>query len=313
MQAKLARVLDEYARGQPLTEQELEGLTALALFSQHGVRPVQLLSLRTEHVHLFQDVSGDAACVISFHAAKQPMGAEFEMARQVKPEWATFVARLLSFATEEPRQRLFATTTGEQLWIQVKTVCARRGVEIDFTAYALRHTAAQALADAGHDRYSIQQFLGHTNPNTANKYLRASRQLGDRLNAALGASKLYGNILSLAEGRFVSVEEMTRASDDNQIGAVVGERLVAGVGLCRTGQSHCPYNPVTSCYGCRKFMPSLDRSAHEEAVAGMREQVLLFANRGGRTESPAYLQLMRALSGAQQALEAIGRLWEGKK
>lgn len=101
---------------------------------------------------------------------------------------------------------------------------------------------------------------------------------------------------------------MARVSEDEQIGAVVGERLVAGVGLCRSGQSHCRYNPVTSCYGCSKFLPSLYRAAHEEAVAGMREQVLVYMNQGAGIESPAYLQLIRALAGAQQALQAVDRI-----
>jgi hypothetical protein len=96
------------------------------------------------------------------------------------------------------------------------------------------------------------------------------------INEALGASKLYDSLLSLADRTYVSVEELERADEDKQIGAVVGETLVAGIGLCRTGQNGCSYNPVTSCYGCPKFMPSLDRVAHEEAVAGMRQQVLLF-------------------------------------
>lgn len=307
-QAALVRVLDECACGPPLSEQEAEGLTALALGYQHGIRPVQLLSLRVEHVRLLRDASEDVACVISFHAAKQAEGGEYEIIRQVKPEWATFVEQLHTFATRACRPRLFECKHSDQLWSRVRTVCARSGVALDFSAYALRHTAAQALADAGHDRDSIRNFLGHTNDRAANTYLRASRQLSDLVNAALGASKLYGQILSLAEGKFVSVEEMARASEDEQIGAVVGERLVAGVGLCRSGQSHCRYNPVTSCYGCSKFLPSLYRAAHEEAVAGMREQVLVYMNQGAGIESPAYLQLIRALAGAQQALQAVDRI-----
>ena len=61
---------------------------------------------------------------------------------------------------------------------------------------------------------------------------------------------------------------------------MVGYRLVAGVGLCKAGQSSCAYNPVTSCYGCPKFMPSLDRESHVEAIEGMRDQVRLYLKQG---------------------------------
>jgi hypothetical protein len=304
-QASLVHLLDECGSVRIDSEYELEGLATLALAYQHGIRPVQLLSLRVEHLRVLQDASGDSSCLVSFHAAKQAFGGEYEMVRQVRPEWARIVIRLLEFATKAARARLFAATTSEQLWARVRAACARKGVDVTFTAYALRHTAAQSLADAGQNRSSIQTFLEHGDANAANAYLRASRELSNTINHALGASKLYGKILSLADHKFVSVQEMEEADEDQQIGAVVGERLVGGVGLCSSGQSSCRYNPVTSCYGCPKFMPSLDRFAHEQAVAGMRQQVLSFKNQRNGTGSTGYLQLTRALAGAQEALVAI--------
>ena len=67
---------------------------------------------------------------------------------------------------------------------------------------------------------------------------------------------------------------------------MVGYRLVAGVGPCKAGQSSCAYNPVTSCYGCPKFMPSLDRESHVEAIEGMRDQVRLYLKQGISDETP---------------------------
>jgi hypothetical protein len=133
------------------------------------------------------------------------------------------------------------------------------------------------------------------------------------INTALGASKLYTKILDIASGEFVSIEELLGAEEDQQIGGVVGSSLIAGIGLCQSGQSHCVYNPVTSCYGCAKFMPSLEKEPHLEAVEGMRQQVRMFLALGVAAESPAYLQLTRALSGAQQALDVIDQVMEGEK
>jgi predicted transcriptional regulator len=307
-QAAIVRVLDEYASMPNLSEPEAEGLAALSLTYQHGVRPVQLLSMRVEDVNVLRDATGAPVCIVSFHAAKQGEGREFEMVRQVKFEWGSLIEQLLAHAKRARRRRLFSTSMSEKLWFRVKAVCKQKGLIVQFNANSLRHNGAQQLADAGQSRASIQNFLGHSGSSAANAYLKGSRQQSNLLNTALGTSKLYGNILSLAEGNFVSNEEIAQASEDQQIGAVVGDRLVSGVGLCRTGQSHCPYDPVASCYGCNKYMPSLDRSAHEDAVAGMREQVLVFINRGGDVESQAYKQLTHALAGAQHAVEVVDRI-----
>jgi hypothetical protein len=169
------------------------------------------------------------------------------------------------------------------------------------------------LADAGHSRESIGKFLGHVYAHTASVYIHASMQQVELINTALGASKLYTKIQVIASGEFVSLEELLRAEEDQQIGGVVGGSLIAGVGLCQSGQSHCVYNPVTSCYGCAKFMPSLEKEPHLEAVEGMRQQVRMFLALGVAAESPAYLQLTRALAGAQQALDVIDQVMEGKK
>lgn len=310
-QASVTRVLDEGSITFDLKADEIEGLSALALIFQHGVRPVQLISLRMEHLNIFEVAGNEMAGIVSFHAGKKHDDETFEMARQIKPEWISIISRQYSDAKESKRSRLFRLHNGDEIWRLVEKICAKFGYRVNFTANSLRHTATQSLADAGHSRTSIKTFLGHENESAATTYIRASQRQTELINKALGASKLYENIISLADKTFVSVAEMMSASQDSQIGAVVGDRLVAGIGLCRTGQSSCPYNPVTSCYGCQKFMPSLDRDSHLEAIAGMREQVIVFvrANVGG--ESPAYKQLTKALAGAQQALEAVDRISRG--
>jgi len=307
-QAAIVRVLDAAAREENLTEKHVEGAVALLITYQHGMRPVQALCLDVTHARFFRDVSDDLACVLSFHAAKQTPGNEFELLRQVKPEWVPLVARLHATALAHGRQRLFSATGPVTFWDRAEVLCKRFSVQLDSTARSLRHTGAQTLADAGHDRASIQGFLGHKSAEAASHYIRASFKQAELINTALGASKLYNSLLDISTGSFVSVSDVLQAPEDQQIGAVVGHRLVAGVGLCKTGQSSCAYNPVTSCYGCPKFMPSLDHGAHVEAIEGMRDQVRLYLKQGISDETPAYRQLTRALAGAQQALTLIDDL-----
>jgi integrase len=313
LQADIVRLLDASAWNTHIEPQHLEGAVALALIYQHGVRPVQVLCLDVEHVRLFKDANDESACIVSFHAAKQRDEEQFEIVRQVKPEWVPIVERLWEAATSAGRKRLFKTFDSSVLWFRARAFCELYSVDLNCTALQLRHTAAQELADAGHSRESIGKFLGHVYLQTASVYIHASMQQVELINTALGASKLYTKILDIASGEFVSIEELLGAEEDQQIGGVVGSSLIAGIGLCQSGQSHCVYNPVTSCYGCAKFMPSLEKEPHLEAVEGMRQQVRMFLALGVAAESPAYLQLTRALSGAQQALDVIDQVMEGEK
>lgn len=309
VQAAVARVLDRAVATPDLSELHLEGLVALALAFQHGVRPVEALVLEVGHVTLYRDAAGAPGALLAFHVAKQEPGdPTLEVVRSMKPEWVPLLERLVACAKAAGRRQLFGSTSSYHLWFRVQSAAKRFDLELKHTPYAFRHAAAQALADAGHSRASIRRFLGHTSDISANAYVSASLSQAKLINEALGVSKLYNAVLKLSEGGFVSLEELAAADEDRQVGAVVGTRLVAGVGLCSTGQSSCSYNPVTSCYGCEKFMPSLDRASHEEAIAGMREQVVLFMRTGINADAPAYRQLTSALAGAQTALDAIDKL-----
>ncbi len=307
-QAEIVRVLDAAARNPALSEPEIEGACALALIFQHAVRPVQLFCVETSHVRFFKDADDDSACIVSFHAAKQEDGKEFEVPRQVKPEWSPLVARLHEIATDAGRTRIFQCCNTGILWKRVQAACRKHGFRLNCTARDLRHTGAQTLADAGHSRRSIRDFLAHVGEATATVYIRASLPQADLINSALGASKLYSTIAGIAAKNFVTADDISKAAEDFQIGGVVGDSLVAGIGLCRTGQSACAYNPITSCYGCPKFMPSLDREMHLQAVEGMRQQVRVYLRRNVSSETPAYRQLMRALAGAQHALDVLEQI-----
>lgn len=312
-QAEIVAALDEAASSNDLDDAEVEGLAALALFFQHGMRPVQLLALRLEHLPApVQDASGDPALIVSYHGAKRGEDPK-ELLRQVKPEWVPLVDRLRRQAQDAKRTRVFSRTSNAELWAMVRAACKVRGLAIDFKAYGLRHSGAQSLADAGHDRKSIKEYLGQGTLNAATTYLRASRNQADLINRALGASKLYENILAFTTDSFIDVGQLLEADEDQQIGGVVGHSLVAGIGLCKTGQYGCTFNPVTSCYGCSKFLPAADVAAHQDAVTGMRQQVQIYLADGSSETSPAFMQLKTALSGAQQAIELATQIAAGKQ
>lgn len=302
-QSDIVRLLDEKAGAPDLSEWQIEGLAALALGFQHGVRPVQSISLLTNHVYVINEGDEQKACMVSFHEAKKRnQKGDIEMSRQVKPEWAPLIVKLLNLALAAGRSRVFSTSGSTKLWNLTKKVCKQYGLAINYNYYKLRHTGAQMLADAGHGRSDIKNFLGQTSQSSGTSYLRSSRKQAGFINRALGISKLYSNIASIATGKYVSIEEVEAAPEDQQIAGVVGDRLIAGTGLCAKGQSNCVFDPVTSCYNCKKYMPALNPAIHKEAIAGMRHQIILFVKSGGSEQSASYLQLSGAIAGAQKAL-----------
>ena len=313
VQAAVTRLLDDGAR-QPAvrTDEELAALVSLAWSFQHGMRPVQQLTVRKEDVRLYEDAHGQRQAHLVFQKVKQRRSNPEPLVRTMKSEWVPLLDELVRrgrVAGAIGRNVLGFANSAELAYRQA-AILRETGIGEIPSPYHFRHTAAQMLADAGHPRELIQQFLGHTNPVTAKAYLRASRNQAELLNRALGASELYKNIESIAVGRFASIAEIENAKEDDQIAGVVGTTPVAGLGLCTTGQPSCPYNPVTSCYGCDRFIPSRDRQVHDEAIAGMREQVVHFEKAsGGEERSPAYVQLTRPIAVAQQTLKALDE-WE---
>ncbi|MGH7428020.1 MAG: hypothetical protein ACREJ4_06645, partial [Candidatus Methylomirabilaceae bacterium] len=116
-QAKIVSALDDAAKTADLPEEVLEGMSALALMFQHGMRPVQLLALRLEHVPgPVRDAAGDPVLVVSFHAAKQTADEPEELTRIVKSEWVSLVNRLRLAAIAAGRDRLFLSTSADALW-----------------------------------------------------------------------------------------------------------------------------------------------------------------------------------------------------
>lgn len=311
-QAEVVHVLDTAAlEAQVLPEEQVEGLAALALVFQFGMRPVQMLSLGLEHVSEPQvDAAGAPTLVISFHRAKKVGASLPDLHRAVKPEWVSLLNQLRRQALHHGRDRLFSCTSADAIWGKVRQACRAKGLRVNFKAYGLRHTSIQALADAGHDRKSIQAFAGHNTINAASTYLRATRSQATLINKALGVSKLYENLETLSKDSFITMKQLMDEDEDKQIGGIVGSTLVSGIGLCASGQSNCPYNPVSSCYGCGKFMPVAKREPHVAAIAGLREQVLVFVPQGDAEAGPALTQLCNALSGAQQALAVAQQMLE---
>jgi integrase len=279
---------------------------------QFGMRPVQIAKLEMRNVRIWHDASEAVPTVhLTFHMAKQKSESKRRpLTRKVKREWAPIFASLYAKRQAEGAPgsaRFFAVESAQDAGSRIARVVRKltssndRGTPTD-----LRHTAAQRLVDAGASHEELAEFLGHSHIQTGLVYYETSATHADRVNRALGASDIYRRVAKIAHDRFISPEELTFLKGEQQIAGVPHGIPIAGIGGCSSGQPACPYNPITSCYGCRKFMPLHDKSMHERVLADMREIVVFFDQSSrGDTRSPAYLQLQRTIAEIQTVIEEL--------
>ena len=294
------------------TPRELADAGMLLCAYQFAMRPIQIAMLDVRHVRIWNDeVSGYPTIHLTFHMAKQRgNGKRVAMTRRVKTEWASLFVQWKAHLDAEGvagSERFFQVESSWEVGNRI-AVLVRALLDSDDigTATDLRHTAAQRLVDAGASHEELAEFLGHAQTNTGLVYCAASASHAERINRALGASEVYQRVAKIAHDRFISPEELAHLKGEQQIAAVPHGIPIAGIGGCTSGQPACPYNPVTSCYGCRKFMPVHDKALHERVLADMRGVVLFFDRSSrGDTRSPAYLQLQRTIAEIQAVITEI--------
>lgn len=281
---------------------------------QFGMRPVQIAKLEMRNVRIWHDVSESMPTVhLTFHMAKQKSESRRRpLTRKVKREWAPIFASLYAKRQAESAPgsaRLFAIESAQDAGRRIAGAVRKLiGSNVHGTPTDLRHTAAQRLVDAGASHEELAEFLGHSHTQTGLVYYATSATHAERVNRALGASDVYRRVAKLAHDRFISAEELSLLKGEQQIAGVPHGIPIAGIGGCTSGQPACPYNPITSCYGCRKFMPLHDKAMHERVLAEMREVVIFFDQSSrGDTRSPAYLQLQRTIAEIQAVIVELER------
>ena len=90
--------------------------------------------------------------------------------------------------TEEAQDIL--RSTGGWSWCkdvvqkQMRVACQRAGIE-GVTPHTLRHTTASRLAQAGLGMLQLQQFMGHSNLNTTQRYAHLAPNWGDSVISLL--------------------------------------------------------------------------------------------------------------------------------
>ncbi|MYN16747.1 site-specific integrase [Rugamonas sp. FT107W] len=312
-EALIVRHLDEIAQkikgGAHVPYSSAADAGMLICAYQFAMRPVQIAMLDVRRVRIWQDgIDADLTVHVTFHMAKQ-RGKEtrIPLTRRVKREWAcifVYLQSALDCIAASPSPKFFQANSSAEVGQRIATlVRSLIGTGELGTATDLRHTAAQRLVDAGASHEELAEFLGHAQTNTGLIYYATSASHAERVNRALGASTIYRQVAKIAHDRFISPDELAALKEEQQIAAVPHGVSISGIGGCKSGQPSCPYNPITSCYGCRKFMPTTDLNLHRQVLIDMRDVVLLFERSSrGDLKSPAYMQLQRTIAEIQTVI-----------
>jgi len=280
---------------------------------QFAMRPVQIGILDERHVRIWHDgIDDDPTVHLTFHMAKQRASKHrIQLTRRVKREWVPIFVHLKSHldkAKVAGSEKFFQVTSALEVSRRISSLIRPLiGSDDRVTATDLRHTAAQRLVDAGASHEELAEYMGHAQINTGLIYYATSASHAERVNRALGASEVYRRVAKIAHDRFITPEELAVLKDEQQIAAVPHGVPISGIGGCKSGQPSCPYSPVASCYGCRKFMPVTDTGLHTKVLGDMRE-IVLFFERSSRADSksPTYMQLQRTIGEIQIVIDELG-------
>lgn len=314
-EAAIVHYLDNLAHGLTQSPHKLEtGMLRkggmLLCSYQFGMRPVQIASLTLRDVRVWDEDDEEIPAVhLTFRRVKQRSPSKaLPLPRRVKRDWAAIIIEQHRRAKEKGltgKHRFFEVNSANEVSAAIIALASEiTGTEVSATD--LRHTAAQRLVDAGASQEELAEFLGHSDITTGLVYYQTSANQAERVNKALGISEVYQRIAKIAHDRFISPDELAELKGEQQIAGVPHGIPIAGIGGCSSGQPACPYNPVTSCYGCRKFMPVTDLAIHQQVLEEMRGVVTFFVEASrGDSHSPAYLQLRRTISSIQQVIAEL--------
>jgi integrase len=310
-EAHLIRWLDDLSsRASSLSLAELQEACLVTCSYQFGMRPKQLGMVRQQDLMVrVSPEDGSQTAHITFKMIKQrdESLSRLPLVRKVRREWAALFGALNNLKSgASPEAFLFGFTNRADISRTLTDVLGRIVPGARITAYDLRHTLAQRMVDAGASQEELAAAMGHSSLKTGLVYFQASANQAELVNKALGASEIYQAVIKIAERKFIDHDELASLRGDKQVGGVPHGIPISGIGGCSSGQSSCPYNPISACYGCPKFMPVRDMPLHEQVLKDFRSIVLFFKNGGhGDMNSPAYLQLQRTIAEVQAVIEEL--------
>lgn len=315
-EAKLVRWIDAAALDAPTMNQTAVELACVVASSyQFGMRPKQMGVLRKRDCSIRISLEDKSVIVhLTFRLLKQrdEVLAKVPLVRKVKREWVPLFVRLMDLKLNDHADTfLFGFASRSELSRALISALDEIAPDGELRAYDLRHSMAQRLVDAGSSHEDLAAAMGHTSLATGLIYFRQSANQAELVNKALGLSDVYQVVARISRNKYLSPEELADLKGDQQIAGVPHGIPIAGIGGCKTGQPSCPYNPVTACYGCPKFIAVSDIKLHRHVLDVFRGVVNQYRLVGkGEDTTPAFLQLQRTVSKINDVIRDLEGLHE---
>ncbi|MEB0039338.1 hypothetical protein [Pseudomonas sp. MH10] len=138
----------------------------------------------------------------------------------------------------------------------------------------LRHHLGQGLADQGTPADMIAELLGYNSTVAARAYVTTTPNIARIKEKALGKSPAYQRIMrSLLTGEIV---QRRNTESEREVRGIVDTQYIGDIGACALPtHTNCPYNPVYSCYTCKKFHPFVD-GHHEQVKEALQREAQRF-------------------------------------
>lgn len=284
--------------------------TALIICSyQFAMRPKQIGVLRRRDCRVILNADGKYSVHLTFRMIKQldDTMKRMQLVRRVKREWATVFGEIYDRTADLAGSTHFlGYTDATSISVRIRELLLEVTGE-PWSARDLRHSGAMRMVDAGASAEELAEYMGHASLESGQVYYATSATQAERVNQALGISETYRKVASIGAIGFIEPEELRKLKGEQQVAGVPHGMPIAGIGACTTGQPSCPFNPVTACYGCPKFLAVSDESIHQEVLRTFREVVNFFYTTSrGEADSPAYLQLKRTISEVQAVIDGLG-------
>lgn len=307
-EAKIVRWIYDAARSaSSLSVPHLVDAGLVVCNYQFAMRPKQIGILRQRDMRVYKSQTGDVSVHLTFHMLKQrtAMAKRCPLIRKIKREWVPIFTELLARTQSSSDAYLFGITNTVSLTSRLKAAIVRITGE-DWTPTDLRHSGAMRQVDAGASAEELAEFMGHSSLDSGIVYYDTSATQAERVNAALGISQTYKTVARIANLSLISPHDLAVLKGENQIAGVPHGIPISGIGACKTGQPSCPYNPITACYGCPRFIATSDPAIHKKVLSDFREIVHFYYSASrGENQSPAYLQLRQTISEVQSVITHI--------
>lgn len=253
---------------------EIRDLALFCVCYETGARPIQIQRMG---VDCFYEIH-DGYCMLSIPVAKKGKGQNKQSIKLAISEELGIVLNRLIQTMDDSARQLFARRSGEfHIWHITNGInnaiskFDRNDLSLEqfpkIYPYDLRHNVAHTLAMSGASAEEIAYILGHSSLSVARSYINSTPDIAILIEKSLGGNDAYRSMMNMVLTGEIETNE--KKMGHRPVAQINGE-LHFGIGTCDAGVCH--FRPVSDCYGCSDFHPSLNVVDHEKVKESLQKE-----------------------------------------